>query len=71
MAKQVTLYLTRDSRKTCYYLWPKKPSYKRTRGYFANDGVPVCKSTIPKIMPQAKFTKRGMKKLTIKIEDIE
>ena len=76
MAKQITIYMTTISRLSRHYeFWSEKPTlvrryygYSWIRGKFINT---VCKDYVNKIIPPAKLSKRGIKKLTIRIEDIE
>jgi len=78
MAKQRTVYMTTDSKKDWHYrFWTKKPKYFGRRLGYVPYQKPVgifirqtCKSYVEQILGQ-KLTKRGMKKLTIKIEDVE
>ena len=78
MAKQITIYMTTISRLSRYYaFWSKKPEIVRTHytdyGYRISGQfiMRVCKHYVNTIIPQAKLSKRGIKKLTIRIEDIE
>ena len=73
MAKQVTRYISRDRKGGAYHIWGRKVPYKRIDGYWAQGELltTVCPNTIHNVISPAKMNKRGMKKLTIKIEDIE
>ena len=73
---QKTIYVTRDSKRYDYYFWSKKPKYHgRINGYSPNMQREIhltsaCKEYVHKILGRL-LIKRGMKKLTIKIEDVE
>ena len=72
--RQKTIWVSRDRERAInYWFWPHKPHYRQPFGYGTDtdDSCGLCVESVDKLLPHLNLKKRGLKKLTIIVEDVE